>query len=71
MAGDGFLGRFWQKGGEHHANIQSPVLVPSIFLVEAKDDADVVKKVAEFYKGYYIHDFQDWIEPLVQPEDVT
>ena len=47
------------------------VLVPSFFLVEAKDDADVVKKVAEFYKGYYTYDFEDWIEPLVQPEDVT
>jgi hypothetical protein len=47
------------------------VLVPSIFLVEAKDDVDIVKKVAEFYKGYYAHDFQDWIEPSVRPEDVT
>jgi hypothetical protein len=46
------------------------VLVPSIFLVEAEDDADAVKKVAEFYKGYYTADFRDWIEPLVQPEDM-
>jgi hypothetical protein len=47
------------------------VLVPAEFLIEANDDKDALKKVAEFYTGYYTQDFRDWIEPLVQPEDVT
>jgi hypothetical protein len=47
------------------------VLVPSIMLVEANDEKDAVKKVAQVYTGYYTHDFDDWIEPLLQPEDVT
>ena len=46
------------------------VFVPAEFLIEAKDDKDVLKKVAEFYTGYYTQDFRSWIEPLVQPEDV-
>jgi hypothetical protein len=46
------------------------VLVPSIMLVEAKDDEDAVRKVAQVYTGYYTQDLRDWIEPLVQPEDV-
>jgi hypothetical protein len=46
------------------------VLVPAEFLIEAKDDKDVLKKVAEFYTGYYTQYFQSWIEPLVRPEDV-
>jgi hypothetical protein len=46
------------------------VLVPSIMLVEANDEKDAVKKVAQVYTGYYTQDFHDWIEPLLQPEDV-
>ena len=47
------------------------VLVPAEFLIEADDDADVLKKVSAFYTGYYAKDFRDWIEPLPEPEDVT
>ena len=46
------------------------VFVPAVFLIEADDDEDVLKRVAEVYKRFYTKDFQDWIEPLVQPEDV-
>jgi hypothetical protein len=47
------------------------VLVPTTVLFEAKDDEDALKKVADVYKGYYTNQFPDWIEPLLQPEDVT
>jgi hypothetical protein len=46
------------------------VFVPAEFLIEAKDEAEALEKVSDFYKGYYTKDFRDWIEPLVQPEDV-
>jgi len=46
------------------------VLVPAEFLIEANDDKDALKKVAEFYTGYYSQDFRSWIEPLPEPEDV-
>jgi hypothetical protein len=47
------------------------VLVPTTVLFEAKDDEDALKKVADVYKGYYSNEFPDWIEPLLQPEDVA
>ena len=47
------------------------VFVPSVLLIEAKNDEDARKKVADVYKGYYTNEFPDWIEPLIQPEDVT
>jgi hypothetical protein len=47
------------------------VFVPSVLLIEAKNDEDARKKVAEVYKGYYTNEFPDWIEPLIQPADVT
>ena len=47
------------------------IFVPSVLLIEAKNDEDARKKVAEVYKGYYTNEFPDWIEPLIQPEDVT
>jgi len=46
------------------------ILVPSIMLVEAKDDKDAVRKVAQVYTGYYTDDLDGWIEPLPEPEDV-
>jgi hypothetical protein len=46
------------------------VLVPAEFIIEANDDVEAVKKVSEFYTGYYANDSRDWIEPLIQPEDV-
>ena len=46
------------------------VLVPAVYLIEADDEEDVLTRVAEVYKRFYIKDFQGLIEPLVQPEDV-
>jgi hypothetical protein len=46
------------------------LLVPAIFLIEAKNDEDAVKKVAEFSTGYYTQDLRDWMEPMPEPEDV-
>ena len=46
------------------------VFVPAVYLIEAEDDEDVLKRVAEVYKRFYTKDFQTWIEPCVQPEDV-
>jgi hypothetical protein len=46
------------------------LFVPAVYLIEAEDDADVVKRAAEVCKRFYTKDFRDWIEPLVQPEDV-
>jgi hypothetical protein len=47
------------------------VFVPAVYLIEAEDDEDVLKRVAEVYKRLYTKDFRELIEPLVQPEDVT
>jgi len=46
------------------------VFVPAEFLIEAKDEAEALEKVGDIYKGYYANDGPDWIEPLIQPEDV-
>jgi hypothetical protein len=46
------------------------VLVPAVYLIEADDDEDVLKRVAQVYKRFYTKDFRELIEPYVQPEDV-
>jgi hypothetical protein len=46
------------------------VFVPAVYTIEADDEEEVLQKVAEVYKRFYIKDFQDLIEPFVQPEDV-
>ncbi len=46
------------------------VFVPAVYVIEAEDEEDVLKRVAEVYKRLYTTDFQTWIEPVVQPEDV-
>ena len=46
------------------------VFVPAVYVIEADDEEDVLKRVAEVYKRFYTKDFQTWIEPCVQPEDV-
>ena len=46
------------------------VFVPAVYVIEAEDDEDVLKKVSEVYKRFYTRDFQELIEPFVQPEDV-
>jgi len=47
------------------------VFVPAFYPIEAKDDAEALEKVREFYKELYTKDFRELIEPLVQPEDVV
>ena len=44
------------------------VFVPQVYLIEAKDDADVLEKIGELYKELYRKDFRTWIEELPLPE---
>ena len=63
----------WFSAGEEVSIMRTykvRVLVPAVYLIEAEDDEDVLKRVAEVYKRFYTKDFRDWIEPFVQPEDV-
>ena len=46
------------------------IFVPAVYVIEANDEEDVLKRVAEVYKRFYTKDFRGLIEPLVQPEDV-
>jgi hypothetical protein len=45
------------------------VFLPAFYPIEAKDDAQALEKVGEFYKELYKKDFQELIEPLPEPED--
>jgi hypothetical protein len=45
------------------------VFVPQEHYIEAKDDAEALEKVGEFYKDLYKKGFLTWIEPLQEPED--
>ena len=47
------------------------IFVPTVYLIEAKDAADVLEKIGELYKELYAKDFRTWIEPLPEPEDVA
>ena len=49
---------------------QVRVFVPAVYRIEAEDEEDVLRRVAEVYQRCYRKDFRDWIEPLEQPEDV-
>jgi hypothetical protein len=44
------------------------IFVPKVYLIEAKDDADVLEKIGELYKELYQKDFRTWIEELPLPE---
>jgi hypothetical protein len=44
------------------------MFVPQVFLIEAKDEADVLEKIGELYKELYQKDFRTWIEELPLPE---
>jgi len=44
------------------------VFVPTVYGVEAKDDAEALEKVGEFYKELYKKDFRELVEPLPEPE---
>lgn len=47
------------------------VFVPAFYPIEAKDEAEVLEKVGEFYKGLYKKDFRELVESLLEPEDVA
>jgi hypothetical protein len=46
------------------------VFVPAFYPIEAKDEAEALEKVGEFYKGLYKKDFRELGEPLPEPEDM-
>jgi hypothetical protein len=46
------------------------VFVPAFYPIEAKDEAEALEKVGEFYKGLYKKDFRELVEPLPEPEDI-
>ena len=50
-------------------NYEVRMFVPKVYLIEAKDDADVLEKVGALSKELYQKDFRTWIEPLPEPED--
>ena len=45
------------------------VFVPKVYAIEAKDDAEVLEKIGEFYKELYKKDFRTLVEPVAEPED--
>jgi hypothetical protein len=45
------------------------VFVPTLYPIEANDDAEALEKVGEFYKELYKKDFRTLVEPLAEPED--
>jgi hypothetical protein len=45
------------------------VFVPRVYPIEAKDEAEALEKVGEFYKGLYKKDFRELVTPLPEPED--
>ena len=46
------------------------VFVPKVYAIEAKDDAEALEKVGEFYKELYKRSFRELVEPIPEPEDV-
>jgi hypothetical protein len=47
------------------------VFFPGFYPIEAKDEAEALEKVGEFYKGLYKRDFRELVEPLPEPEDIA
>jgi hypothetical protein len=47
------------------------VFLPAFYPIKAKDEAEALDKVGEFYKGLYKKDFRELVEPLPEPEDCT
>ena len=45
------------------------VFVPAFYPIEAKDDAEALEKVGEFYKELYTKNFRTLVAPLPEPED--
>jgi hypothetical protein len=47
------------------------VFFPGFYPIEAKDEAEALERVGEFYKELYKRDFRELIEPLPAPEDIA
>jgi hypothetical protein len=45
------------------------VFVPTVYGVEAKDDAELLEKVGGLYKELYTKEFRELVTPLPHPED--
>ena len=45
------------------------VFVPTVYAIEANDDAEVLEKVGALYKELYTKDFRTLVAPLPEPED--
>jgi len=45
------------------------VFVPTVYGVEAKDDAELLEKIGELYKELYTKEFRDLVVPLPEPDD--
>jgi hypothetical protein len=45
------------------------VFFPGFYPIKAKDDAEALEKVVEFYKRLYKREFREMVEPLPEPED--
>ena len=46
------------------------VFVPTVYAIEARNEAEALAKVGELYQQLYAQDVRTWIEPLPEPEDV-
>ena len=46
------------------------IFVPTLYGIEAKDEAEVLEKVGELYKELYFNHFRELVEPLPKPEGV-
>jgi hypothetical protein len=46
------------------------MFIPTIWEVQAEDEAQILEQVGEAYKELYTKHLRDWITPELQPEDV-
>jgi hypothetical protein len=46
------------------------VFIPTVYEIQARDEAHALEKVGELYKEFYTKDLRAWIEPEMQPGDV-
>ena len=47
------------------------VFVPTVYVVEARSEEEALEKVGKLYQELYAQDIRTWIEPLLEPEDVS
>jgi hypothetical protein len=46
------------------------VFIPTVYEIEAEDEAQALEKVGELYQELYTKDLRTLIEPELRPEDV-